>query len=43
MPSTLLPETLFAVQRIFPRLGRVCTVVDVLAAWAGDATSAPAD
>jgi nicotinamidase-related amidase len=32
----------FAVQRIFPRLGRVCTVADVLAAWAGDATSAPA-
>jgi nicotinamidase-related amidase len=32
----------FAIQRIFPRLGRVCTVADVLAAWAGNATSAPA-
>ena len=32
----------FAVQRIFPRLGRVCTVADVLAVWAGGAASAPA-
>ena len=31
----------FAVTRIFPRLGRVCTVADVLAAWAGSAASAP--
>jgi nicotinamidase-related amidase len=31
-----------AVQRIFPRLGRVCTVADVLAAWAGNAASTPA-
>ncbi len=27
----------FAVTRIFPRLGRVCAVADVLAAWAGSA------
>jgi len=32
----------FAVERIFPRLGRVCTVADVLAAWAGSAASTPA-
>ncbi|HLX11161.1 MAG TPA: hydrolase [Thermoanaerobaculia bacterium] len=31
----------FAVTRIFPRLGRVCTVADVLAAWAADATAGP--
>jgi nicotinamidase-related amidase len=31
----------FAVQRIFPRLGRVCVVADVLAAWAGSAAFAP--
>jgi nicotinamidase-related amidase len=31
----------FAVTRIFPRLGRVCNVADVLAAWAGSAAPAP--
>jgi len=29
----------FAVQRIFPRLGRVCVVADVLAAWAASGAS----
>ena len=28
----------FAVERIFPRLGRVCAVADVLAAWAASGT-----
>jgi nicotinamidase-related amidase len=32
----------FAVHRIFPRLGRVCAVADVLAAWAGSAGPVPA-